>query len=205
MKKLYLCDSKKKSRMEKSINLSENIILIDAEYLDKTVGGLSDFIERQSGKRLPKADLCMWASCVLLDAGVRGNENNTQIVIIHDEQTKTFSHIVPSVFADEMNRKAFTDSLGECTLNEFSAPSYVEKEHFLLDSLSHIAETQEVKRIIVAADDETYGDKLREIAGEISEKEVTLLSMTPMMPGKYRHDILGFSLLKALGVNADEL
>lgn len=191
--------------MEKSINLSENIILVDAEYLDTTVGGLAAFLSQKTGRTLPKADLCTWVGCVLLDAGVRGEGNATQVVIIHDERTKQFSNILPASFADDMNRKAFTDSLGECTLNEFAAPSYVDKEHFLLDSLTHIAEAKEVKRIIVAADDNAYGDELRKVAGDISGKEVTLLSMTPMVPGSYRHDILGFSLLKALGVSADEI
>jgi len=191
--------------MEKSINLSENVLLVDAAYLDEVVGGLSAYLEKVNGRKLPKADMAVWANCVALDSGIRGAENEVQVVLIHDEAEKEMVNMVPSKFDEELTRKAFKEGMGEFTFNSFSAPGYVEREHFFLDSLVNLSEADEVKRIMVVGNVRAYGEELCRVASEVKDKEVVLFAMEQIADGAYRHDMLGFSVLKALGVNGDEL
>ena len=46
---------------------SENVILVDADYVDKVAFDLIVNFERMIGRRIPKADFARWIDCVALD------------------------------------------------------------------------------------------------------------------------------------------
>ena len=48
---------------------SENVILVDADYVDKVAFNLTVNFERMIGRRIPKADMAKWIVCVALDGG----------------------------------------------------------------------------------------------------------------------------------------
>ena len=50
---------------------SENVILVDADYVDKVTFNLIVNFERMLGRRIPQADLARWIDCVALDGGLR--------------------------------------------------------------------------------------------------------------------------------------
>ena len=49
---------------------SENVILVDADYVDKVAFNLIVNFERMLGRQIPKADMALWADCVALDGGL---------------------------------------------------------------------------------------------------------------------------------------
>jgi hypothetical protein len=49
----------------------ENVILADADYVDKVAFDLTVNFERMIGRRIPKADLAQLLECVALDGGIR--------------------------------------------------------------------------------------------------------------------------------------
>lgn len=49
----------------------ENVILVDADYVDKVAFDLTVNFERMIGRRIPKADMAQWLECVALDGGLR--------------------------------------------------------------------------------------------------------------------------------------
>ena len=50
-------------------------------------------------------------------------------------------------------------------------------------------------------------DRLREILRKVDDddKRITLFAMQPMPGGNLRQEILGYSLMNALGISADEI
>ena len=66
---------------------------------------------------------------------------------------------------------------------------------------------EEVKRIIAVPDEEYYDD-LRAIirkAGQQGDKRITLMAMQPMPGGNFFSEILGYSLMNALGIRSEEI
>ena len=92
---------------------SENVILVDADYIDKVAFHLIVYFERMLERQIPKANMALWADCVALDGGLRQGDNLTQVVLIHSKDKKQLDHFAPSDFAAELTGKAFKDHLGE--------------------------------------------------------------------------------------------
>ena len=67
---------------EKNGAWCENVILVDADYIDKVAFDLIVNFERMIGRRIPKADMARWIDCVALDGGVREGDNHVQVVLI---------------------------------------------------------------------------------------------------------------------------
>lgn len=54
----------------------ENVILVDADYVDKVVFNLIVNFERMIGRRIPQADMAKWLECVALDGGDKGRQSS---------------------------------------------------------------------------------------------------------------------------------
>ena len=196
---------------------SENVILVDADYVDKVAFDLTVNFERMIGRQIPPADLARWIDCVALDGGMRpkeqgagSGEQETQVVLIHSKEKRQMDNFSPSNFADELTGKAFKDHLGEFTFEAYLAEEdIVSLSDFLVDALREIVARKEVRRIMVIpnADDEQIYNKVREVLRQVDddEKRITVFAMQPMPGGNIRQEILGYSLMAALGINSNEL
>ena len=74
--------------MENS-KLSANVILADADYIDKVAFDLSVNFERMLGRRIPPADMARWIDCIALDGGIREGDNEVQVILVHEGTTWT--------------------------------------------------------------------------------------------------------------------
>ena len=69
-----------------------------------------------------------------------------------------------------------------------------------------LANAAEVKRLIVVPNAEHIYNKVREgLRHADDEKRITVLAMQPMEGGNFRQEILGYSLMAALGIRSEEL
>ena len=192
--------------MENS-KLSPNVILADADYIDKVAFDLSVNFERMLGRRIPPADMARWIDCIALDGGIREGDNEVQVILVHDGTTSTLDNFSPSSLTDDLDGKAFKDHLGEFCISAIAVEQeMVDKEHLFCDSLMHVCSQPEVKRVMVIPNAETYYDGVRRTLKDIDdEKRVTVFAMQPMPGGNFRQEILGYSLLNALGIRAEEI
>ena len=189
---------------------SENVILVDADYVDRVAFNLIVNFERMLGRRIPKADMALWADCVALDGGLREGEHQTQVVLIHSKDKRQMDNFDPSDLAGELTGKAFKDHLGEFTFDAYpTEEEMVSLGDFFIDALQLIAAQKEVKRLMVIpnAEDEYIYNKVRATLNRIDdeEKRTTVFAMQPMAGGSFRQEILGYSLMAALGIKADEI
>ena len=157
---------------------SENVILVDADYVDKVAFNLIVNFERMLGRRIPQADIARWIDCVALDGGIREGEHETQVVLIHQKGKQGLENFAPSAY-EELDGKAFKDHLGEFAINAYPIEP-IAGEDFFTEILELVTAQKEVKR-------------------------VTLFAMQPLPGGNYRQEILGYSLMAALGIRSEEI
>ncbi len=194
---------------EKStINIEEaqNVIILDANYIDKVAFDLIVNFERMIQRRIPPADMARWIDCVALDGGLRQGEHKTEVIFIYDKKKTKMENFVPSDFEKELRGKAFKDNLGEFSFNLCPVEEIVSKEDFFIDVLQYVCSQEEIKRIMVIPDVDAYYNNVRQVLREVNqEKKVTLFSMQPIASGNFHQEILGYSLMSALGIKADEI
>ncbi len=194
------------------IRLSENIIIADADYIDYVAFQLSVQFERMLNRRIAPADLSRWAINVALDGGLRAQEgvkHETQVVLVHDKGKVRLDNFVPAHYADELDAKAFNDpSLGEFLVNAYAVGDVVSKDDYILDTVRTVTEHEEVKRLMVIPNGEEGDlyDQLRHALRHVdNDQRITLFAMQPMEGGNFRQEILGYSLMSALGIRGDEI
>ena len=212
---------------------TDTVILVDADYVDKVAFDLTVNFERMIGRRIPQADMARWLECVALDGGLRPQEHNAhdtqtiesphdthptpdthnahsahptpqiQVVLLysHDEM----QNFRPGRMAD-LDGKAFQSELGEFLISCVRVEEMVSMDQLLIDSLQVLGSAAEVNRLVVVPNAEEIYNKVRETLRHADqEKRVTLLAMQPMEGGPFRQEILGYSLMAALGISADEI
>ncbi len=184
---------------------SENVILIDADYIDNVAFNLTVNFERMLGRRIPKADLANWLDCIALDGGLQPSElQSVQVIFIHNENTSTLVNFTPSALATDINGKAFRDNLGEFSMETYSVKSeFTTKEDFFIDTMKVLLDNDSVKNLMLIPDCESYSAKVCKTLKQ-NKKSVTLFAMEPQQGTGFMQQILGFSLTCALGVRSEE-
>ena len=195
--------------MELTDNWSENIIIVDGDYVDSVAFDMTVNFERMLNRRVHDADMALWLECVALDGGVRQGENSVQVIFLHNSNTTQMKMFSPGEYATDLAEKAFKGDLGEFTLSSFPAiENIVKKDDFFLDVVKTAANHKDVRRVMVVGncDDGTLPARLRQVLRDVDDdKRITVFAMQPIPGGNYRTEILGYSLLKALGISASEL
>ena len=185
---------------------SENVIIADADYIDKVAFNLIVNFERMLGRRIPQADMPRWVDCVALDGGIREGNNKTNVILVYDKGHETLENFSPSSLTTELDGKAFNDHLGEFLFSALPVEEMVDKEHLFCDSLMHICSQKEVRRVMVVPNAERYYDGVRRAMKDTDDdKRITVFAMQPMSGGNFRQEILGYSLMNALGIKGEEV
>ena len=193
-----------------NVKMSENIIIADADYVDSVAFNLIVNFERMIGRAIPKADLSQWAVCVALDGGVREGKNDTQIVLVHEKKNASLDNFKPSDYEKDLNSKAFNDDkLGEFTFTSVEVGDVVNKDEYIEDVLKTILQHEEVKKVMIIPDSEKSDiySRIRSLLRNVEDdnKRITMFAMQPVEGGNFRQEILGYSLMNALGIRADEI
>lgn len=187
---------------------SENLIIADADYIDQVAFNLIVNFERMIGRHIPQADLARWIDCIALDGGLREGENRTQVVLIHNRNSKALDNFVPADYEQELRGKAFRDHLGEFVIDALPVEAMVSKDDMLIDILQTACAQQEVRRVMLIPDAEKAGvyDDVRQALRYVDDsKRITVFAMQPMVGGNFRQEILGYSLMNALGIRGEEI
>ena len=194
-----------------NIKWSENIIIVDGDYIDHVAFDLIVNFERMLNRRIPAADFSQWVVNIALDGRLKPGNHETQVVLLHDKQNPKLENFAPADYAKELNGQAFKDSqLSEFIINAIATDDEVaEKDNVLLDLLKTVLNHEEVKRIMLVPNAEdshlmsTLRSTLRDVDDEL--KHITLFAMQPLEGGNFKQQILGYSLLNAMGISASEI
>lgn len=194
-----------------NIHWSENVIIADGDYIDHVAFDLIVNFERMLDRRIPPADLSRWTMDIALDGGLREGNHETQLVLLHEKKNRKLENFAPADYDAELNGKAFKDErLGEFIVNTIATGDELnDKESIMLDILQLILGHKEVQRIMIVPDSESSDvwQTLRTTLDRGSEyiHETTLFAMQPMPGGRFAQQILGYSLMNAMGITQHEI
>ncbi len=185
---------------------TDNIIIADAAFIDKVAFDLIVNFERMLERRIPQADMAKWVECIALDGGLCEGSHQTTVVLTHDKEQEALKYFLPSNFSQELDGKAFNGPLGEFCFSTPCGETYVGKDELFLDTLQTFLAEKDVKRIMVIPDDSLYNN-VRDILRKVhdDDKRITVFAMQPMPGGNFRQEILGYSLMAALGIRGEEI
>ena len=194
-----------------NIKWSENIIIVDGDYIDHVAFNFIVNFERMLNRRIPAADFSQWVVNIALDGRLKPGNHETQVVLLHDRKNPKLENFAPADYLKELNGQAFKDSqLGEFIINAIATDDEVaKKDDVLLDLLKTILNHEEVKRIMLVPNAEdsqlmsTLRSTLRDVDDEL--KHITLFAMQPLEGGNFKQQILGYSLLNAMAISASEI
>lgn len=181
------------------------MILVDAQFLDALVKDFIVNFGRMINRPLGKLNLCHWLDCLLLDIGLGEGEHDNFVAFLHPLGSKGFTQVEPGNFKDDLTEKAFKDRLGEFTLGSYSIEKIVSRGEFMAEALKAAMESEQTKQILVVGDFQNYGEEICKVAGGETLAQITLFGMAPQPEGKYRQQVLGYSVMSGLGIRADEL
>ncbi|MCM1079796.1 MAG: hypothetical protein NC344_08910 [Bacteroidales bacterium] len=204
-----------------------SVIIADAEYIDNVAFNLIVNFERIIGRHIPQADMAQWVECIAMDGGVRRitesdgeasvkEQKECNVILVHDKDTEEMNNFNPGKYNTELDGQAFKGDLGEFSFNAVSAEDKTKamsKYDIFTDILAAMADEPQVKNVMVIPNLDSDSNcvmeylmpVLRHIDRACPEKRVTLFAMHPLSGVPCRTEILGYSLMAALGIRADEI
>lgn len=213
--------------------MSPHVVLVDAEYIDRVAFDLTVNFEPMIGRRIPKADLAKWLDCIALDGGLREGGNEVQAVFIHPREMSGLRYFNPGNFARELDGKAFKDHLAEFTMAACPIERVTTFVDFFKESLAALLLDKDIRSLMVVADFDGISEDSRRLTVAVKElcanppqpknqdgspvvdangirvllprKDITLFTMAPMAGRGFSQEILGYSMMAALGISAEEI
>ena len=185
------------------IKLSETVMVIDVAYLNFVINDLRKYFEPLLGRSLQTVDLALFTMYLAMDAGLKGSDNDVQVLLVYDKQSGKLEHCLPSDLKNELDGVALPSE------------GFVSRGDLYLDLLQIVLNAAEVKKLIVVPFNEEYGKEVENVlrecalenAGHKEEaKDIVYFRMEePAAPAVCRWEMLGYPLMSALGSRSEDL
>lgn len=190
---------------------TENVILADADYVDSVAFDLTVNFERMLGRRIPHADLAQWTECVALDGGMKlpdsqqAADAEIQVILVHGRQSTAMQNFTPGRYG-ELSGKAVRGRLGEMIFTAVQTEDMVSKDDLLLDTLRMVCQQKGVRRLMIVVPEQLLDDVRQTLRRHDSDdRRTTVFTMQPVQGGAFRQELLGYSLMAALGISGKEI
>ena len=186
--------------------LKEKIILLDADGVDGVAMHLRGTFREMLKREVPLVDTAEWIVCCALDGGLGVGEQEVQVIFVRSANKMALEQFTPGHLVRELDGQAFRDPhLGEFLVSSVVEESVNAGQPLFVQCVEAILEEKDVNTLILVPDMVRYGQALRDVLQKQSGKDVTLLSMRPESCEGCRQDILGYSLMHAMGIEPKEL
>ncbi len=179
------------------IKLSETVVLIDAAFLNFVITDMKKYFEATLQRTLQEIDLSMLTTYLTLDAGIAEGKNEVQFLFVYDKESANLVHCQPSDLEKELNGVAFQSPYGEYSFASVPSEGMVSREDLFLDLLSIVADSADVKKMILVSFNEEYGKKVTDALNKVQGKEIVQFRMNePDAPVAYQWDMLAFPVMQ---------
>ena len=197
--------------MEKNITFAPNVLLMDTAFINETVYKSHKFLSERLGHQLPETDLVDWLVCLALDGGLRGEDNEVQVLLVADEDTHTLRGCVPAAL-EELDGKACRTSLGAFSFSVVPSAGLVSRSKLYNELVQLALDAKEVERLLLVPHFSAYGEDLaktlRDFCEEKEEEEIgkalcfLMEEVREVLP--CRVDLVTFSLLHIWNVSPED-
>lgn len=198
--------------MEKNITFAPNVLLLDVTFLNETVYRSRQLLSERLGRELPVTDWVAWLLCVALDSGLRGENQEVQVLLVADEGVHTLSGCTPASL-DELDGKACRTSLGEFSFLLVPSAGLVSRDKLYNELVQLALDAKEVEHLILVPQFDAYGEELAKVLhdfckekGEpLAKKAICFLMKKPSSALQCRVDWVTYSLMHVWGITPDDL
>ena len=119
------------------------------------------FLEGKLGRKLPDVDLPAWLSYLALDAGLREQENEVEVLLVHTPAADVLKCCEPSD-VNKLNHQACRTPLGEFTFSSVTSSGLVSTEALFLDLMNLALDSADVKCLMLLPFHQVYGNGVEE-------------------------------------------
>lgn len=198
--------------MENKITFSSNVLLLDVTFLNGTVYHAKQFLSERLGRDLPDTDWIDWLVCVALDSGLRGENQEVQVLLVADEDTPVLAGCTPSGWR-ELDGKACRTSLGEFSFSVVPSAGLVSRDKLYNELVQLALDAKEVEKLILVPQFYEYGEELaktlrdfcKEKEEEKAGKAICFLMEETRESLPCEVDLATFSLMHIWGISPDDL
>lgn len=198
--------------MDDKIKFPANVILIDVAFLNEVVYGVKTFLEGELGRKLPDVDLPAWLSYLALDAGLREQENEVEVLLVHTPEADVLKCCEPCD-VNKLNHQACRTPLGEFVFSSVTSSGLVSTEELFLDLMNLALDSAEVKCLMPVPFHQAYGDRVEEKLADFFKdkkeeergKAVYFAMKEPQEPVHCCWEPVFFSLAHVFGIKSGEL
>lgn len=157
-------------------------------------------------------DLPAWLSYLALDAGLREQENEVEVLLVHTPAADVLKCCEPSD-VNKLNHQACRTPLGEFAFSSVTSSGLVSTEELFLDLMNLALDSADVKCLMLLPFHQVYGNGVEEkLAGFFKDKSeeergkvVYFITEEPLSPVYCRLEPVFYSLAHAFGIKSDEL
>lgn len=198
--------------MDTKGTFAENVLLLDTAFVNEVVRNLKITLEARLKRALSDIDLPVWITCLALDAGLRGEGNELQVLLLHDDATSGVKGCRPSRW-EELDGQACRTAVGELAFSCVTPSTIASREALFLDLMTLALDATDVKRLLLLPSHFEYGDKMeetlyklqREEAGVALNKVVYFALKNGVKPEPFHREAVHYSLLHVWGIRPEEL
>lgn len=198
--------------MEDKVKFSKNVILVDVAFLNQIVYHAKRVLGERMECEFPKIDLVAWLGYLSLDAGLRGSDNEIQVILVHDEATHELNCFEP-IDLDGLNAMGCRTALGEFVFSCVTPARITSCEALYLDLMNLALDSADVKCLMLVPFHPLYGDRVEDglrnfFEGKDEEqcsRAVYFVMEKPLTPVLARWDLIINSLAQAFGIKSDDL
>lgn len=191
---------------DKKIEFPATVTLIDVVYLNQIIADFKKNFEQMLKRELQNIDFANFMTYVALDALVPVGNNEIQVILVHEPDTKKIVYSQPSDLKEELDGMAFQSNLGEFYFATISPEEITSRQDLYLDLFQVLGESEDVKKIIAIPATEEYGTEITVSINEIPDKEIIWFRMDHQDGvKKYQSEILAYPIMQALGIKGDEI
>lgn len=196
--------------MEPAIKFSEHVILIDADFLQNTISHIRRILSERMERTLPPIDLPTWLTYLLLDADVRGEHNDIQILVTDNARQQTHWEACTPHSAHDIDGKACHTALGECSFSVITSEGLTTPTSLYQDLMGLVLNDATVKKLLLVTtmNEDELNDTLRQWQQELETCKAQLYYGSIVSPAHQQYYTwlpLTYSLSHAWNLRENEL
>lgn len=193
--------------MEEKIQFSENVIVMDVDFLNGVVESIRKPAGEGTRPELPYLEWGEWLSCLALDGGLKpAASNEVQVLLVHAHAVREVSCCRPSSL-EALQGKACRTPVAEFLFSAVPTAGMISSEALFLDLMRLALDAAGVKRLMLLPFHAQYGaEAVEELTALFQERPVLAGKVTyfEAEPGRVvlpcRVDSVFYSLAKAFGL-----
>ncbi|NLZ72897.1 MAG: hypothetical protein GX905_03645, partial [Bacteroidales bacterium] len=167
--------------MKQKIKFENTVFLFDSAFYNFIVADIKRYFESSLNREFSSIDLADLITYLALDMGIQVGDNTIQLLWVFDKNTPELYFTQPSDLMQDLDGKAFQNELGEFLMASVSTENLVPIGELYAEILQMALESEEVQKIALVADYNSYGNLLYQLLNtsivKEKKKEVILFAM----------------------------